>query len=126
MSAQWDPVELAAIAAAEELRLSSRRADGSLSPPVTIWCVGLHGVVVVRSAYGAENGWYRRALARGAGRIEAGVVERDVVLQAGDHLDQALLDEEYRRKYAHHADAIVRTVAGEHAHAVTLIATPAP
>lgn len=125
MSAQWDPQDLAAIAAAEELRISSRRKDGSLSPPVTIWCVALHGFVAVRSAYGADNGWYRRALERGSGRISAGGVERDIVLQPGDHLDHALLDEEYRRKYARFDDAIVRTVVGEHAHPLTLIATPA-
>jgi hypothetical protein len=125
MSAQWDRDDLAAIAAADELRISSRRRDGTLSRPVTIWSVALHGVVVVRSAYGAENGWYRRALARGAGRISAAGIERDVRFQPGDHFDQALIDEEYRRKYAHYADAVVRTVAGEQVHGLSLIVTPA-
>lgn len=124
MSVQWEPQDLAAIAAAEELRIASRRKDGSLSPPVTIWCVALHGFVAMRSAYGADNGWYRRARARGSGWISAGGVERDVVLQDGGHVDHALLDEEYRRKYARFDDAIVGTVVGEHAHALTLIATP--
>ena len=125
MSAQWDRDELAAIAAADELRISSRRADGSLSAPVTIWCVALHGVVVVRSAYGPESGWYRRALARGVGRISAAGVERDVVLQPGDHLDQRLVDDAYRQKYARYPDAVVRTVVGEQAHGLSLIVTPA-
>lgn len=125
MSALWDPHDVAAIAAAEELRIASRRADGSLSPPITIWCVALHGVVVVRSAYGADNGWYRRALTRGAGRISAGGVERDVVFQPGDHVDHAIVDEEYRRKYARYPQSIVRTVVGEHVHGLTLLATPA-
>lgn len=124
MSGTWDAEDVAAIAAAEELRVASRRADGSLSRPVTIWSVALHGVVVVRSAYSADNGWYRRALARGEGRISAGGVERDVRFQPGDHFDQQLVDDEYRRKYAHHPDATVRTVVGEHAHRVSLIVTP--
>lgn len=125
MSAPWPPAELAAIAAADELRISSRRADGSLSRPVIIWSVALHGVVVVRSAYGADNGWYRRALARGRGRISAGGVERDVVFQPGDHFDQRLVDDEYRRKYGRYPDAIVRTVVGEHVHGLSVIVTPA-
>jgi len=124
MSAQWDPVELAAIGAADELRIASRRRDGSLSTSVTIWCVALHGVVVVRSAYGAESRWYRRALARGAGRISAAGIERDVRFQSGDHFDQELVDEAYRRKYARYPDAVVRTVAGEHVHGLSLIVTP--
>lgn len=125
MSAPWHPDDLAAIGATDELRISSRRADGSLSRPVIIWCVALHGVVVVRSAYGADNGWYRRALARGTGRITAGGVERDVVFQAGDHLDQRLVDDEYRHKYARYPDAIVRTVVGERVHGLSVIVTPA-
>jgi hypothetical protein len=124
MSARWHPEELAAIAAADELLIASRRADGSLSPAVTVWCVALHGVVIVRSAYGAENGWYRRALARGAGRISAGGVERDVVLQPGDRFDQRLVDEEYRGKYARYPDAVVRTVVGEQVHGLSIIVTP--
>ncbi len=125
MSATWDADDVTAIATAEELRLSSRRADGSLSPPVTIWSVALHGVVIVRSAYGADNGWYRRALARGEGRISAGGVEHDAVFQPGDHFDQRLVDDEYRRKYAHYPDATVRTVVGEQVHGLTVLVTPA-
>lgn len=125
MSAPWHPDDLAAIAAAEELRIASRRRDGSMSPPVIVWCVGVHGVIVVRSAHGAENGWYRRALRRGRGRISAGGIDRDVVLQPGDHLDQELVDAEYRRKYARFPESLVRTVVGERVHGLSLIVTPA-
>jgi len=124
MSAPWDPDDLAAIAAADELRIASRRSDGTLSPPITIWSVALHGVVVVRSAYGADNGWYRRALRRGRGRISAGGVDHDAVFQPGDHFDQDLVDAEYRRKYARFPDAVLRTVVGERAHELSLIVTP--
>lgn len=126
MSAPWDPEDFARLAAADELRIASRRPDGSLSPPVTIWGVGVHGVVVVRSAYGADNGWYRRTLRRGTGRVEAGGIARDAVFQPGDHLDPLLVDAEYRRKCARFAGSIVATVAGEHVHALSLIVTPAP
>ena len=34
---QWTDKELDTLGAAGELEISSRRADGTLSPPVTIW-----------------------------------------------------------------------------------------
>jgi hypothetical protein len=56
----------------------SRCPDGTLSPYVTIWGVRSGDDIYIRSAYGPENGWYRRAKARRTGRIRAGSVERDV------------------------------------------------
>jgi len=68
----WTPTELERIGAAEELRLASRRADGSLRPYVTMWVVRAGDDLYIRSAYGPGNPWYRRATASGAGRIAAG------------------------------------------------------
>jgi hypothetical protein len=68
----WVPEELQRIGAAEEIGLASRRPDGSLRPFVTMWVVHTWGDLYVRSAYGPENPWYRRATASGAGRIRAG------------------------------------------------------
>ena len=48
-----------------ELQIASRRADGSLRKFVTIWAVRSGDDVYVRSAYGHDNGWFRRALASG-------------------------------------------------------------
>jgi len=39
---------------------------------VTMWVVRAGDDVYVRSAYGPDNPWYRRATASGAGRIRAG------------------------------------------------------
>jgi hypothetical protein len=119
MSAPWDPEDLAVIGMTEELHLSSRRPDGSLSPAITIWAVTVGDEVVVRSAYGSRNGWYRRALARGAGRIRCGDIEQDVDIDDGSALDQRAIDDEYRRKYARFEPAIVATVVG-HPHTLRL------
>ena len=62
----------------DELQIASRRTDGTLRSFVTIWVVRSGDDIYVRSAYGTENPWYRRALASGRGRIKAGGVERDV------------------------------------------------
>ena len=74
----WPRDQLERIGAAEELRLASRRPDGSLRPYVTMWVVRAGSDLYVRSAYGPDNPWYRRATASGAGRIRAGGIERDV------------------------------------------------
>ncbi|HXZ71158.1 MAG TPA: DUF2255 family protein, partial [Streptosporangiaceae bacterium] len=59
----WPPDELERIGDAEELQLASRRPDGSLRPYVTMWVVRAGSDLYVRSAYGPDNPWYRRATA---------------------------------------------------------------
>ena len=79
MTTTWTADELATIGRAEELQVSSYRSDGSLRPYVTIWTVRAGDDLYIRSAYGRDNGWFRRALASGRGRIRAGGVEKDVL-----------------------------------------------
>ena len=69
----WTGQELAKIGRAEELRVSTRRRDGSLRPYITIWVVRAGDDLYVRSAYGADNPWFVRARAsRPAGSGLAG------------------------------------------------------
>lgn len=70
----WTPDELDRVGAAEEIRLASRRGDGSLRPYVTMWVVRAGSDLYVRSACGPDNLWYRRATASGTGRIQVGGV----------------------------------------------------
>jgi hypothetical protein len=74
----WTGDELGRIGAAEELQLASLRRDGTLRPYVTMWVVRAGDDLYVRSAFGPDNAWFRRAKASGAGRIRAGGLERDV------------------------------------------------
>lgn len=62
----WTEDELSRIGRAEELQITSRRADGSLRPYVTIWVVRAGDDIYVRSAYGSSNPWFVRATASGS------------------------------------------------------------
>lgn len=123
MSTQdWSTDDLRRIGGANELQVASYRPDGTLRPYVTIWTVTTGGRIYVRSAYGADNPWFRRALASGRGRIRAGGVERDVEfvhLDAGDPVHRDV-EAAYHTKYDRYGPAIVGTVTGDHATHVTL------
>lgn len=118
----WNSNDLATIDQAQEIRIASRRADGSLSPDVIIWAVVAEGAVYVRSAYGAGNGWYQRAVSRGAGRVSAGGVEQAVTFtqEVGS---QTAIDDAYASKYVHYP-SIVAGMVGEKVWGVTLRADP--
>ena len=79
---RWTADKLDRIGRADELRIASRRPDGSLRPYVTIWMVRSGDDIYVRSAHGWDNPWFQRALHSGEGRIQAGSVERDVAFEA--------------------------------------------
>lgn len=120
----WTRDELSRIGGARELQVSSRRPDGTLRPYVTIWVVRADDDIYVRSAYGPNNGWFRRAQASGVGRIRAGGVERDVTFTeppADAHPD---IDAAYHAKYDRYGPAIVGSVVGEQATKVTLRVAP--
>ena len=120
----WTDVELRRIGEAQELQLASERSDGTLRPYVTMWLVRADDELYVRSAYGPTNPWFRRAKASGVGRIRAGGLERGVTFAEpapGVHAD---IDAPYRAKYDRYGPAIVATVVGPQAHAVTIRLEP--
>jgi hypothetical protein len=120
----WTDDELAAVGSAEELELTSQRPDGSLRPFVTMWAVRVGDDLYVRSAHGPDNGWYRRAIAIGNGRIRAGGVERDVdFTTATPGVDHAV-DAAYHAKYDCYGPSIVGTVVGPAAAEVTVRLVP--
>jgi hypothetical protein len=120
----WTDEELGGIGEAKELQLASERSDGTLRPYVTIWVVRVDDELYVRSAYGANNPWFRRAKASGVGRIRAGGLERDVTF-AGPAPDiHPDIDAAYHGKYDRYGPAIVGTVVGSLAHAVTIRLIP--
>jgi hypothetical protein len=123
--AAWTADELDRIGRATEVAVASRRADGTLSPYVTIWGVRSGDDIYIRSAYGPGNGWYRRAKARQAGRIRAGGVERDVQFAEAAANAHPAIDAAYHAKYDRYGPKIVGTVVGPSAAAVTLRVVPA-
>lgn len=122
----WSDSERTRIGAAEEMEISSRRADGSLRPFVTIWCVGVDKDVIVRSANGPQNPWFRRAVASGTGRIRAGGVEADVdfTTLAPTAAVHARIDAAYHLKYDRYGPQIVGSVVGGTAAGATLRLSP--
>jgi hypothetical protein len=119
----WTAEELDGIGGAEELRISSTRPDGTLRPPVTIWAVRLGDDVYVRSAYGPENGWFRRAKASGSGRIRAGGVTKDVTFEVPTEAVHSALDAAYHAKYDRYG-RLVATVVGPKVVETTLRVVP--
>ncbi|HEX6452505.1 MAG TPA: DUF2255 family protein [Trebonia sp.] len=122
----WAPDELERIGKAEEIGLASRRQDGSLRPYVTMWVVRADGDLYVRSAYGSDNPWYRRAAASGAGRIRAGGIERDVSFTQAGPGAQDDIDAAYHAKYDRYGPRIVGSVTGPDTHHVTIRLVPQP
>jgi hypothetical protein len=126
LSAIWTDDELSEIGDATELQVTSLRPDGSVRPYVTIWGVRSGPDLYIRSAHGPQNGWYRRALTAGAGRIKAGGTERDVSfaqLDSGSPA-QGAIDAAYHAKYDSYGQQYVGPVVGPDAAAVTLAIRP--
>jgi len=121
----WAEGELGAVGGADELRVSSRRPDGTLRPYVTIWVARLGEEVFVRSAHGVDNGWFRRARNSGTGRLRAGGVERDVrfedVATSGPHAE---LDRALHAKYDGYGPGPVGAITGPGAYPATLLLAP--
>jgi hypothetical protein len=120
----WTRDELNSVGDAEELLITSLRADGTLRPYVTIWVVRVGDDLYIRSAYGANNPWYRRARASGAGRIRAGGIERDVTFAEAESGAMPAIDDTYHAKYDRFGPAIVGPVVGAAAAPVTIRLLP--
>ena len=120
----WTADELARIEGATELRLASRRRDGTLRPFVRIWVVRAGDDVYVRSAYGHANGWFRRAQASGQGQIRAGGVERDVMFEEPAPDLAGVIHTAYHAKYDRYGPRMVGTVVSPEAARSTLRLIP--
>ncbi len=120
----WTRNELDALAAATELRISTRRPDGTLRPAVPIWVVRAGDGIYVRSYRGTGGGWFRRATADGTAHIQAGNVERDVTVSLAGAAARSEIDQAYRDKYAGYGSAYVEPMTAAGAAATTLVLTP--
>ncbi len=121
----WSTQELERIEGHDELGIASSRPDGTLRPSITIWFVRSGDELYVRSAYGPENGWFRRALTSREGRIRVGSWERDVAFEVPDDpsLDDRL-HQAYHAKYDRYGPVIVGTVVSDTAASCTLRVVP--
>ena len=121
----WTPDELTAIAAPDELEIATRRQDGTLRDPVTIWAVRHGDELYIRSVNGPTAAWYRGAQARHQARISAGGVEKDVTLIDADHHIDDQIDAGYRTKYRRYSEDTLRGITSPQASSTTFKLEPA-
>ena len=119
----WTRADLEEFGGAEEVEISSRRRDGSLRDPVTVWIARVDGDLYVRSVKGREAAWFRGTQTRHEGQIKLGAVARDVTFADADPEARARVDRAYRdnRRYA---AGIVGSVLTSKARASTLRLMP--
>jgi hypothetical protein len=120
----WTDDELSRIGRATELRLASRRPDGSLSRYATIWTVAAGDDVYVRSAHGYDNPWFQRAVRSAGGRIQAGGVEREVAFEQPGAEAEADVSAACHAKYDRYGSTVIGTVVSPEAVRSTLRLVP--
>jgi len=119
----WTSDELDRIGGAEELEIASLRRDGTLRNPVTIWVVRHGDDLYVRSVNGRTSSWFRGDQARHEAHIDAGGIDKDVLLIETDDLNDEI-DAAYRWKYHRYAESIVGSIVSPEARAATLKLVP--
>jgi hypothetical protein len=121
----WTSNQLDALGAATELRISTRRPDGTLRPAVPIWVVRAGDGIYVRSYRGPGGGWFRRATAQGRAHVQAGSVDLDATVSLMATAARAEIDEAYRAKYARYGRDYIEPMTADTAAATTLLLAPA-
>ncbi len=97
----WNATDLERLADAAVLHITTYRKDGTTRPLTPIWGIRVGDDLYVRLAYGAEGGWYQRAVRRGRARVRANGIETDVALtRVEDPAVVAAVGQAYRAKYA--------------------------
>jgi hypothetical protein len=122
----WTSDELTKIGTAEELKIASRRRDGTLRNPVPIWVVRYGDDLYVRSVNGRTSAWFRGTQVRHEGHIKAGGVDKDVTfveMDADPDLNDQI-DAAYRIKYRRYAASIISSVVSPTARAATIKLVP--
>ena len=121
----WTADELDRVGEADELSIAARNPDGALSRSTIIWVVRAGDDLYVRSAHGRDNPWFRRALATGTGRIEAGGIERDVAFEEEARPDvAAAVTAAFHAKYDHYGHATVDPVTSAESERATIRLLP--
>ncbi len=121
----WTSDELTKIGTAEELEIASRRRDGTLRNPVTIWVVRVGDDLYVRSWRGRTSAWFRGAQVRHEGHIQAGGVGKDVtfVVEADENINDQI-DVAYLTKYRRYGGQYVDPMVAPAARAATIKLVP--
>jgi hypothetical protein len=120
----WTNEELTRIGTATELQIASRRRDGTLRNPRTIWVVRVGDDLYVRSMYGRAGGWFPGTQVRHEGHIWAGGIDKDVTFADTDPNLNDQIDAAYRDKYRRYGPNIIGGVVNPEARAATIKLVP--
>jgi hypothetical protein len=121
----WTSEELNKIETAEELLISSLRADGTSRKPRIIWVVRLIDDLYVRSVNGRTSDWFRGVQTRHEGHILAGGVDKDVTfVEEPDSNINDQIDAAYATKYSRYAASIISHINDSEARAATIKLVP--
>ena len=121
---QWTSDQLDKIGRAEEVQIASKRRDGTLRKPVTVWAVRHGDDIYVRSVRGPSGLWFRGTQERHEGRIRAGGVQQDVAFIDADDDVNKEVDAAYRAKYRRYAGSILNSVLTPEARSTTIKLVP--
>jgi len=124
MMSEWTSEDLTRIGNAEEVQVTSRRGDGTLRKPVTIWVVRDGDSLYVRSVKGPTGAWFRGTQERHEGRIRGGGAEQDITFVDADHDIDNQVDAAYRAKYRRYAGSILNSVLTPQARSTTIQLVP--
>ena len=119
----WTSNELATIAAAEELAITTVRSDGTPRQPLPIWVVRVADDLYVRSVNGPTAAWYRSTQAHHEGHIQAGGIEQDVAFVDADPALTDQIDAAYGTKYRRYP-TIVPSIIAPKAQSATIKLVP--
>ena len=120
----WASDQLDKVGAAEEVKITSVRRDGTQRKPVTVWAVRLGDDVYVRSVGGRGGRWFQGTQETHEGRIRAGGVQQDITFVDVDHDIDGEVDAAFRAKYRRYAGSILNSVLTPDARAATIKLVP--
>ena len=121
----WTNEELTKIEKADELNLSSMRADGTYRRPVIMWVVRVGDELYVRAVKGRTGPWFRGVQTRHEGRIRSGGVEKEVsFVEAPDSPHHQEIDAAYVQKYSQYPKSYVDACLTAEAQAATIRLVP--
>ena len=120
----WGLDELTPIGKADELEVASRRSDGTLSGPRTIWVVRDGDDLYVRSVYGpAPPGFGAPGCATKATSGPAASTKDVTFEDVGDDVN-GQVDAAYRSKYGRYAAYIIDAITSPEARSTTMRLVP--